>query len=55
MEPGIYTGVGDMADFPDGQVQLKTTIDYAKFLKQHTFVAQDMPIEPYYIKKPNIT
>jgi len=53
---GKYSGMWDEADFiPEQKVSISQTIDYEKFFTQFVFTLEDKNIEPYYIKKPNIT
>jgi hypothetical protein len=48
-------GIGDVSDFADTKISVQSSIDYEKLISHFHFVAEEKNIEPYYIKKPNIT
>ncbi len=53
---GNYSGMWDEEDFTlEQNVHINQNIDYEKFFTQFAFIPEDKNIEPYYIKKPNIT
>lgn len=55
MPEGPYTGIGDVSDFADKKISIQSNIDYDMLIADFHFVAEEKNIEPYYIKKPNIT
>ncbi len=55
LSPGIYSGIWDDKDFEDKNISIKRISDYNAFISNHSFGFTFDRIEPYYIKKPNIT
>jgi hypothetical protein len=52
---GNYVGIGDISDFENQHISIQSLIDYEKLILNFKFLPTDKNIEPYYIKKPNIT
>lgn len=52
---GIYAWIGDISDFADRNISIQSHIEYSSLISEFIFMAEDKNIEPYYIKKPNIT
>lgn len=50
-----YFGIWNVSDFQDKNISFNETIDYNSFIVNHEFKYSMQRIEPYYIKKPNIT
>ncbi|MCK9272586.1 hypothetical protein M0P65_03495 [Candidatus Gracilibacteria bacterium] len=52
---GDYFGIGDNIDFEKNESRIQLKKDYKKFIKEFEFNGKNHRIEPFYIKKPNIT
>ncbi len=55
IEPGVYFGIGDTNDFTNTQISVQSHLRYDIFCKNMVLKDPTERIEPFYIKKPNIT
>lgn len=52
---GDYSGIGDINDFTNVRISIQSELDYARFCRDFRMENPTDRIEPFYIKKPNIT
>lgn len=52
---GLYSGMGEANDFTNGTISIQSHLAYDVFCKNFEIGNPVRRIEPYYIKKPNIT
>lgn len=52
---GQYAGLGDINDFANGGISIQSEIDYNRVIQNLPLDVPQERIEPFYIKKPNIT
>ena len=55
MPDGAYFGIMDVSDFENRKISIQSEIAYETLIRDFDFSPEDRNIEPYYIKKPNIT
>ncbi|MDD2566022.1 MAG: hypothetical protein PHZ26_03705 [Candidatus Gracilibacteria bacterium] len=55
IESGKYTGIGNILDFENKQISIEGSRNYEKFIANYSFNGELKRMEPYYIKKPNIS
>lgn len=55
ISPGNYWGIGDANDFTNPGISIQSTLRYQLFCSNFLFEHPTERIEPFYIKKPNIT
>lgn len=52
---GQYAGFGDINDFANKEISIQSEIDYGTVIQNVPLDVPQERIEPFYIKKPNIT
>jgi tRNA A37 threonylcarbamoyladenosine modification protein TsaB len=55
LKPWKYSGIWNELDFENKDIWIESKIDYVSFIEKFEFSWTLDRIEPYYIKKPNIT
>lgn len=52
---GHYAGLGDINDFANREISIQSEIDYSAVIRNLSLDVLEERVEPFYIKKPNIT
>lgn len=52
---GHYVGLGDINDFANKEISIQSELDYNRVIQNLSLDVLRERVEPFYIKKPNIT
>lgn len=55
LPPGKYRGSVDESDFAGGAISVESETDYARAVRSLDLSKPVRKIEPFYVKKPNVT